>query len=411
LYSDINSPSGIEEAKNMSTFASIEGHVPFPDHVFVEFPSHDLVRMRSIKVGSSATMLKGLKRISLQTLKTCGLFRLVRDSEWRRQQLVIVCYHGVALEDEHLWKPELYMDPGRLRQRLEILRVGGYSILPLNEAVHRLYEGDLPRRSVAITFDDGTYDFYQQAYPLLKSYGFPVTVYQTTYYCGRPEPIFRLICSYMLWTRRGAVLKTGRRIGLTATLDLRTKERRDRVEEDLALLAEDQNLSAEQKDELARKLAAILGIDYENLLSKRILQLMTPEEVAQLSTEGVQFELHTHRHRTPMDPVLFQREIRDNRERIKRMTGADSIHFCYPSGIYEMQFLPWLAAEGVVSATTCESGLASPKRNPLLLPRFSDNCCVSSLEFESWVTGVRAWLPRRNRRRRTGQATPLRAAV
>ena len=47
------------------------------------------------------------------------------------------------------------------------------SVLPLGEALQRLRSGDLPPRSVALTFDDGTYDFFKQAYPLLKSMVFP----------------------------------------------------------------------------------------------------------------------------------------------------------------------------------------------------------------------------------------------
>ena len=58
---------------------------------------------------------------------------------------------------------------------------------------------------MSITFDDGTYDFYKQAYPIVKRYGFPVTVYQTTYYSDRGLPVFNLICSYLLWKRRGTV--------------------------------------------------------------------------------------------------------------------------------------------------------------------------------------------------------------
>ena len=85
-------------------------------------------------------------------------------------------------------------------------------MLPLGEALQRLRAGTLPARSVAITFDDGTYDFFRQAYPLLKSYGFPVTVYQTTYYTSVERPVFNLICSYMLWLRRGEVILAVKRL-------------------------------------------------------------------------------------------------------------------------------------------------------------------------------------------------------
>jgi hypothetical protein len=80
---------------------------------------------------------------------------------------------------------------------------------------------------------------------------------------------------------------------------------------------------------------------------------------------------------------------------IQEMTGHHASHFCYPSGVYDFTFLPWLQQAGVVSATTCETGFASRGSNKLLLPRFLDNNSLSSIEFEGWLTGISAALPRR----------------
>jgi len=42
----------------------------------------------------------------------------------------------------------------------------------------------------------------------------------------------------------------------------------------------------------------------------------------------------------------------------------------------------------VISATTCDTGLATPRKDSLLLPRFVDTSGRSGLDFESWLTGV-----------------------
>jgi len=77
------------------------------------------------------------------------------------------------------------------------------------------------------------------------------------------------------------------------------------------------------------------------------------------------------------------------------MAGTHASHFCYPSGVYDPRFLPWLGESGVVSGTTCETGFASRDSNRLLLPRFLDNNTLSPIEFESWLTGISSALPRR----------------
>lgn len=337
-------------------------------------------------------MLNNIRRATLQMLRGSGAFRLVRDSQWRRNRLLILCYHGISQEDEHLWRPGLYMQPSVLQQRLEILKRGGYSVSPLAEGLRQLQAGELPPRSVVITFDDGGYDFYKQAYPLLKSYGFPVTVYQTTYYSDYQKPIFNLTCSYMLWKRRGTVLNKGKELGIDKPMDLRTELSRHRIVRKLVVESEAADLTGAEKNELAARLAKLLEIDYDELVAKRLLQLMNPREIAQLAAEGVDFQLHTHCHRTPTDEALFRQQIQDNRRRLQELTKSSAVHFCYPSGLYQLEFLPWLQAEKVVSATTCDAGLATSRSNSLLLPRLVDTSARSAIEFESWLVGVGSWL-------------------
>jgi peptidoglycan/xylan/chitin deacetylase (PgdA/CDA1 family) len=345
-------------------------------------------------------MKKLLRHAALTVLKGCGTFDQLKNSAWRQRRLLILCYHGIAIDDENHWDPLLFMSPQQLAQRLEILRKGNYAVLPLTEALERLYRKDLPPRSVALTFDDGGCDFYQQAWPLLKLYNFPATVYLTTYYSElqRPNP---LICSYMLWKARDGDPFSLKEFGITQPVSLSAAKTRREVMTHLSQQTSRQDLNGEQKDQIAARLAECLGIDYQKLNQKRILHLMNREEVKQLAAEGVDFQLHTHRHRTPANEDLFRREIRDNRAWIANAVGGgERNHFCYPSGAYRPEFLTWLARESVISATTCDTGLATPESNPLLLSRLVDTSSRTNLEFESWLTGVGHFLSRRKRGRR-----------
>jgi len=280
------------------------------------------------------------------------------------------------------------MPPAFLEQRLQMLQAMRCSLLPLGEALRRLQANDLPPRSVAITFDDGTYDFFRQAHPLLQRYKIPVTVYLTTYYTDHELPVFNLICSYMLWTKRGVQLAPVPELGLSEPMDLRTEAGRHRVVRGLIEFSERENLTGTEKNEIASKLAGVLGIDYAALSAKRILQIMNAREVAEVAKAGVDIQLHTHRHRTPDDEASFRREIRENRQRIQFLSGENPVHFCYPSGVHRENFLAWLESEDVVSATTCDVGLAGPLDNPRLLPRFVDTSVCSPIEFQSWVSGI-----------------------
>ena len=110
-------------------------------------------------------VLKRLKLGLLGSVEWLGGGRLLLNSGWRKQRLLILCYHGVSLGDEHLWNPRLYMSVEFFRRRLEILRSLECAVPPLNQALEQLRLATLPKRSVAITFDDGAYDFLRQALP------------------------------------------------------------------------------------------------------------------------------------------------------------------------------------------------------------------------------------------------------
>jgi peptidoglycan/xylan/chitin deacetylase (PgdA/CDA1 family) len=164
--------------------------------------------------------------------------------------------------------------------------------------------------------------------------------------------------------------------------------------------ADNRHFNGNQKNELARQLADHLHLDFDRFLSRRFLHLMTPGEVKEICKKGVDIQLHTHRHRTPLDKTLFLQEILENRRCLEELTGRTPRHFCYPSGYYKPQFLPWLSEQGINSATTCDHGLADARTNSLLLPRFLDSSSVSSIDFESWLLGIGRIFPRNPLRRR-----------
>ena len=344
---------------------------------------------------AGARVLRALKLSLLHASRACGVFRAAANSRRRTEKLLILCYHGISMDDEHEWAPGLFMSATMFETRLQQLRRGGYSVLPLGEAVAQLYAGTLPPRSVVITFDDGNLDFYRRAWPLLKAYEQPATVYLTTYYCEQNLPVFPLVLSYLLWKGRGQLVEGAIGAARKLTVDTRSIDGRRRAEAILLGQAQDAGMSAREKDDLARGVANALRIDYDELGARRLLHIMNPDEVRELAAEGVDFQLHTHRHRSPLDESRYRAELTSNRERLTAMTGKVPRHFCYPSGTRKPQFETWLDEEGVLSATTCDPGIASRTNHPLRLPRLLDHSTLTGVEFDAWLSGIGARLPHR----------------
>ncbi|HKC38135.1 MAG TPA: polysaccharide deacetylase family protein [Gemmatimonadales bacterium] len=334
------------------------------------------------------TALRQVKRGGLTALKAAGAFGLVRESRWRDNRLLILCYHGVSLLDEHKQDPTLYVRPSLLAARLSWLRRDGYTVVSLGEGLERLAAGTLPQRSVCLTFDDGMYNFGAAALPVLEQFRYPATVYLATYHVVHDEPVFHPLCSYLLRRARGRVVDARASLGMDEVWDLRTYDGLLRAFHSVQRAVERLSLGCAEKTAFAGRIAAQLGVDFEPLMTLRMFHLLRPDEVTGLARRGVAFELHTHRHRVPLDRDLFLRELRDNRSHLVDMVGYAPSHFCYPSGYWRPEFLPWLQEAGVRSATTGEPGIAARSSDPLLLPRVLDSECITPIEFEGWLTGL-----------------------
>lgn len=328
-------------------------------------------------------MLRTAKSVVLRSIRALGGFQLVAASGWRQRRLLILCYHGFSLRDEHLWNPALFVTGDHLERRLRALKEGRCEVLPLGEGIERLRAGTLPPRAVAITVDDGLHDFHAVAYPILCRLRTPVTVYASSYYIIDQRPVFPVMVSYLLW--RGGANGVQVDAGTTAAEFVRR--------------ASEERWSADDKHACLAELAGAMGEDWEGLLRDRVLGLMSPAEIRALDPDIADIQLHTHRHRTPLDHGSFSRELRENRDALVAC-GLDRdrlVHFCYPSGVHHPEFLPWLREAGVLSATTCIPGLARADTEPLLLPRFIDTSVTPEVEFEAWSAGIREFFRRPQR--------------
>ncbi|MBK9169067.1 MAG: polysaccharide deacetylase family protein [Bryobacterales bacterium] len=337
-------------------------------------------------------MLKQAKLAVLRAAETVGVSSLVAGGAWRRGRLLILCYHGVSMNDEHAWS-DLYVSPEFFRRRMELIRQARCSVLPLDEALDRLQRETLPDRAVALTFDDGFHDFYRVAFPLLEAYGYPVTLYLTTYYVGFNRPVFDPACSYLLWKgRRRERLDWPEVFPGGAALDEAGRAGAVRRFKQYAHL---RKLSGAEKDGLLRQLAERLEIDYDDLCRRRVLHLITPEEGRDLAARGVDLQLHTHRHRVYRRRNRMFQELNDNRSRIRELTPKEPRHFCYTGGFYLPEHVSQLREYGICSATTCRPGLCTRATDPLELPRLVDSMSQSDLEFRAWMAGTADLLPKR----------------
>jgi len=87
----------------------------------------------------------------------------------------IIAYHRV----NDFRQNTLTVNPKFFRQQMSYLKEKGYQSISLDDLVnsHLNKNTDLPPKPIIITFDDGFYDNYLYAFPILKEFGFKATFF------------------------------------------------------------------------------------------------------------------------------------------------------------------------------------------------------------------------------------------
>lgn len=100
-----------------------------------------------------------------------------------RRVIVILMYHTVGVP-----KDFYSVDPAEFERQIDYLKEN-YAIVSLDEIVGFVKNSKkIPRKCVALTFDDGSQDLYANVYPYLRKNNLPATVFVTTGYVEKNWP-------------------------------------------------------------------------------------------------------------------------------------------------------------------------------------------------------------------------------
>jgi peptidoglycan/xylan/chitin deacetylase (PgdA/CDA1 family) len=331
-----------------------------------------------------------LKNAFLILLKFSGVFALARFLN--RKKLPILCYHGISVNDEHLFMPSNYITFKTFQKRIELLIQNNYRFIRLSDALNLLQQNQLPPRSVVLTIDDGFTNTFKEMIPFLLQRKIPVMNYITTYKTINQTPIFRLATQYLFWKLQGSLDVSILKDGL---LENYTEDKTILIDSGQSMWQliryAETKLSDSKRHELLKELQRLSGItidadtmDSFTIASESILK--------EFSEKGLDIQLHTHRHLTPELAQDLKKEIQDNIDVLSKVASHKLEHFCYPSGVWAQKDLAPLKEMQIQTATTCDPGLCDQSVDWLKLPRIIESEAMSMLQFEAEVIGIGDWL-------------------
>lgn len=125
-------------------------------------------------MSSKNVVLSLLCAIMLVCYSVCSLISqkdVLTVAERDGIKLPIVMYHLVLDDNKRLGK--FIISPDELKSDMQYLKDNGYSTVVFADLVNYVENGaPLPEKPIMITFDDGYYNNFLIAYPILKEFGF-----------------------------------------------------------------------------------------------------------------------------------------------------------------------------------------------------------------------------------------------
>ena len=126
------------------------------------------------------------KRIFLKSVITVVivLFVLVSYVQIKSSSVVpILMYHSFKIEEDKLMP---YVDPKIFAYQMEFFSKNNYNVIGPDKVIAYMAKKDrMPPRTVMITADDGYMSFYENAYPILKKYKLPATIFVVADHIGK----------------------------------------------------------------------------------------------------------------------------------------------------------------------------------------------------------------------------------
>jgi len=293
----------------------------------------------------------------------------------KHRKSFILSYHHVLPEDDEMisfLQPGMYVTTKTFEQHIQYL-TEHYKIIPLDQL------NDLNEENTCIiTFDDGWADNYYYAYPILKKYDIPATIFLTTNMVGAYN-----------WPWPDKISYYVNKINTFKLNDLLCFLIKDVFPaESEALLNIPKILSSDNKKFLSEIIISLikkLSDDKLSILIQEVEEFIGPmgeiitdqapwltwDKIIEMSEHNIYFGPHTHNHviLTNVTTEKAENEIISSIQTLSSYFKSRPTIFSYPNGNYNDNIISILRDHGIRIAVTTRNGTVNQSGSLLTLRR------------------------------------------
>jgi peptidoglycan/xylan/chitin deacetylase (PgdA/CDA1 family) len=271
--------------------------------------------------------MAGRKDLLASVMDRAGAWGVVRGG---RGTLSILAYHRIydmGDEARFPFDPELVSATVEdFRWQMQALR-RHFTPIALSDVVALMRRGEsLPRRAVAVTFDDGHRDNYTHAFPVLREARVPATIFVSTAYLGGRGTFWFDEVAFRLRTMPARTVRLA-----TLELELAVGDMASRVEATDRVLGALKGVPDARRHEALAEIAAASGIAQVDDARSGALDW---GQVREMHAHGIEFGSHTVTH-----PILanatdaaIHEELAQSKRQIEVQLEAPADTLAYPVG-------------------------------------------------------------------------------
>jgi len=306
-------------------------------------------------------------------------------------------YHGILPADsaggDGTWQNK-HVLVDDFREQMQYI-AGHYHPIPLSELATYLSRGKtLPLDAVAVTFDDGYWNNFSVAFPLLRSLDIPATVFVVTDFVNTSLPLWpdRVEHAIAQFTKEKLALSFGREqvVFDTSSTEYR-KSAATVIRQRLKRLPDD------IRHDVVKRLEDLAGSRLQDtIVGDPVRGPASWEELRELTRDGlIEIGSHTATHAilTRCSEELARREAAASKLLIEECVSRPCRLFAYPNGRpgdFNAATHSSLSELGYEAAVTTVQGLVNRKTDLFEIPRLSLHSGIDISDFERRLSG---WSP------------------
>jgi len=290
-------------------------------------------------------------------------YKLVHEGK-----VLILMYHRVIKDKDdakEYLQPGMYVSESSFKKQMEFIN-RNYIIISLNSLIDAWKKGDLDKckKYCVVTFDDGWLDNYQNAYPILKQYNIPATIFLATSYVGTNRWFWPDKLSHLLKiSNKQIILKYLKNeyseLSESNKIFIKFKyfiENNNSLEGRELIDAGIETFKEYPENEINKALNKLFRLLDVQLPLKRIT--LNWEEIHEMSNNGISFGSHTCNHKilTTISTQEVDSELKESIKTIKAKNINYVSVFCYPNGNYNKTIESKVKDSGYEAAVTTKYG-------------------------------------------------------